>query len=68
MKLRKLLAVMNTFDNIEIRSIHNTKKVLYHGVIGNVPFYLGEYRIRVDEDAFEFCHICAERLIVYVDD
>lgn len=68
MKLRKLLTIMNPFDNIEILSIHDTDRVLFQGEIGDVPFFLTECDICVDEEALDFCHICAETLVVYVDD
>ena len=68
MKLRKLLAIMNPFDKIEIRSIYNTEKALFQGEIGDVPYYLTECRIGIDEEALEFCRICAETLVVIVDD
>ena len=68
MKLRNLLKIMNPFDRIEIRSIHVADRVCFEGEIGEVPFYLSEWSIYTDEEALEFCHICAETLVVFVDD
>ena len=68
MKLRKLLAIMSPFTYIEILSIYNTDSVLYQGTVDNVPFSLSECNICINEETVDFCHICAETLVVYIKD
>ena len=67
-KLRKLLAIMNPFDKIEIVSIHNTEQTLFQGEIKNVPYYLTKCRICIDKETLEFCYVSADKLVVFVDD
>lgn len=66
MKLRKLLAIMSSWTYIELRSIYNTDNILYEGTVGDVPFAMSECNICVNEETVDFCHICAETLVVYI--